>query len=149
MTFASIPLRTEADKVDVSWWNSLRQAGFDLENAVVPHTNFTVANNQTNANVTGMTVDGTEYTSATVRIELKRSDDLPTSVMAVIYLQLYYKGSTWKIAQVDHSEEDDCGVQFDILTTGSVGQVRYTSSNFTGGSYAGSMKWSFTDKFAA
>lgn len=149
MTFASIPTRTEADSVDVSWWNSLKQAGVDLENAVQPHNSFTVANNQTNANVTSMTIDGVEYTSATIKIELKRSDDLPTSVMAVIFLHVYYKGSTWKITQIDHSEEDDCGVTFDIQTTGSVGQVRYTSSNFTGGAYAGSMKWAFTDKFAA
>lgn len=148
MSFAGIPIRNEGQSVNVSWWNSLRAAGVLLEAAVAAHNNFTVANNQTNANVTSMTVDGIEYTSATVRIELKRSDDSPTSVMAVIILQLYYKGSTWKIVQQDHSEEDDCGVTFDIQTTGSVGQVRYTSTNFGGASYAGSMKWAFTDKFA-
>lgn len=149
MSFAGIPLRTNADTVDVSWWNSLRQAGVELEASLTPSTTFEVANNQSNANVTGMTVDGIEYTSAAIRIELQRTDASPTDVMAVIILQLYYKTGTWKITQADHSEEDDCGVVFDISTVGTVGQVRYTSSDLSGGSYTGSMKWAFTEKYAA
>lgn len=149
MSFVAIPIRTEADPVNVSWWNALRTAGIAIENNVLPATAFTVANNQVAAaNVTSMTIDSAEYTSAKIKIELKRSDATPTSVMAIIYLHVYYKGSTWYLIQEDTSL-DDCGVVFSITTSVGVGQVQYTSTDLAGGSYSGSMKWSMIERFAA
>lgn len=82
-----------------------------------------IANSQTNANVTGMTVAGASITSAAYLIEVVRS----TTIMNVMWLYLYYINSTWTLIEGPRYGTGDDGITFDVSQTGANGQVRYTS----------------------
>ena len=98
---------------------------------------FNIANNQVApANVTGLTIDGSVYTSAIIDVQLQR-----TGVMSRQQLTVYYKSSTWVLAQ--ESTGDDCGVIFSITTSLGIGQVQYISDNTT----SGTMYWKINSKF--
>jgi hypothetical protein len=105
-----------------------------------PGADFTIANNASAQNVTGMTVDAATFKSAKVFGMIRRTTALPTDLAAFIEFNLYYDNATWRISgEQNHGE--DVGVDFAITTSLGVGQVTYTSSNEAGGSYTGDLRW--------
>lgn len=145
MAFSTIPDRINGIEILNTWFNQLKQAGLALENGIIPFIPFVIANNQAvAANVTGLSFDGVSYTSIKIQIEIRRSDATPTEAAAVMDLVLTYKSSGWELNQ--NEQGDDTGVIFSVATTGTIGQVKYTSTNYTGGSYSGTMKY-FISKF--
>lgn len=100
---------------------------------------FTVANNTAvAANVTGLSFNKVNYKSAVIEYDLYRKDATPTETSCIGKLVAIYKptADTWEI-QGPEEMGDDCGVTFSI-TAG--GQIQYTSTNYTGGSYVGLMR---------
>lgn len=145
MSFTEIPLREQGVEIENFWFNMLRTAGILLESGVLPVTDSTILNNQASpVDLTDASYDGAIYTSVKIDVEIKRIDATPTEVMARIELWLIYKSTGWELTQVDRG--DDVGVVFSIDTTGSMGQVQYTSTNMSGGSYSGTVKY-FASKF--
>lgn len=120
-----------------------------LDPFIKTQTAFTIANNvSVAASVTGATFDSSDFTSAVIEWEILRSDDDPTEVMARGRSSLYYKPTAgWEIET--EFEGDDIGVTFTALDTAGVVQLQYTSSNFTGGSYVGTMKYTIKDQMRA
>ena len=108
-------------------------------------TSFLIANNQTSfANITGMVLDKLLFKSAIISFDVYRKDATPTEVSAVGELYPIYKPvlDTWSLEgpELKGDNVDDIGLEFDIT---SAGQVRYKSSNFTGGSYSGTLRFKF------
>lgn len=100
-------------------------------------TVFQILNNQVAAaNIAGLILDYTQYTSAVITAELRRKTDTQ-EVLAIVYLVALYDSfsSTWDITPTFQGA--DCGVDFSITTAG---QVQYTSSNLTGSNYSGTLK---------
>lgn len=101
-------------------------------------TSFNVANNQSSAtNVTGLSFDTSTVRSAIIQYSLYRTSST-TEMSEVGHMYVTYKttAGTWELAQ---SYAGSSGVTFSI-TNG--GQVQYTSTNFSGVSYSGKMKFS-------
>lgn len=103
-------------------------------------TTFTIANNTSSvANVTGLSFDTSTVRSAIAQYSIYRnSSTTETSECGQIYATYKSVAGTWEIAQ---SYTGSSGVVFSIT---SAGQIQYTSTNFSGISYTGTMK--FTGK---
>lgn len=99
----------------------------------------TIANNQTGANASGVTIDSAFYTSAIITAEVHRTTDAPSDIMSIYTLSLYFQGSSWNLIQ--NSVGDDAEVTFGVTTSLGVAQLTYDSSNMGGGSYVGTMKY--------
>ena len=102
----------------------------------------TITNNQSSAgDLTGLLFDKTTIKAARILYSIERSDDNPTTVSQVGELMVVHDSvnDVWRIN--DTAVLDDAGVTFSILTTG---QVQYTSTNFTGGSYASAFRATIT-----
>lgn len=101
-------------------------------------TSFNVSNNISSAaNITGLSFDTSTVRSAIVQYSLYRtSSTTEKSEVGHIYLTYKSTAASWEIAQ---SYAGDSGVVFSI-TAG--GQMKYTSTNFSGISYQGKLKFS-------
>lgn len=113
-------------------------------------TTFSIANNQSSfANVTGMVLNKTLYTSAVIQFDAYRKDGAQErrvrGRMYAIYKPIL---DIWELHGIETFGADDfateVGMEFEIVAAS--GQVRYKSSNFGGGSYAGSLRFKF-DRF--
>lgn len=139
-SLASFDTGDLAEGLNLYFTDARAQAAVGL----IPTTAFSVANNQTNANVTGLTVDGATYSQMVVDLNIRRTDATPIDRMASYQLILFFHNGAWVInnGPIYASDGTTPQVTFSVQTTGTVGQVRYTSSNYTGGSYTGSMNYS-------
>lgn len=101
-------------------------------------TSFTVANNQSSAaNVTGLSFDTTEVRSAIISYSIYRSTSLSElSECGHIFATYKSTANSWEFTPVGTG---DAGVTFSIT---SAGQVQYTSTNLSGTSYVGKLKFS-------
>lgn len=108
--------------------------------ALLAQDSMTIANGQgAQADITDLLFDGALITSVIVFYELTRVTSLENRFTnGVLYLR--YKNSSWETEE-GLTVGDFSGVNFSIVTTGSNGQVKYTSSNIPGAGYAGTMKW--------
>lgn len=100
-------------------------------------TSFNIVNNTSSAaNVSGLSFDTSTVRSAIVQYSIYRTSST-TEQSEVGHLYLTYKSTaaSWEIAQ---SYAGDSGVVFSIT---SGGQVKYTSTNFSGVSYSGKLKF--------
>lgn len=155
--FEDIPIRSNADdeNVSASWWNIIRSKLITaFPSFEVPTSAFTIANNQsTQQDVTGLSVDSSDYHYYKYRYEVSRSDDTPKTQEEVGYLEAFYDGSSWSTIRtisfgnaLGDGTEAGTGVTTDYLGfDSSTGQAKYKSSNFTGGSYEGSLLWSLVE----
>lgn len=86
-------------------------------------TEVAIADSQTNANITGFTVDGDDFDSALFLVDITRS----TTIKAMWLVYLSFKNSTW-VLDVLAKSDDSTGIDLSIADAGgNVGQVRYTS----------------------
>lgn len=113
-----------------------------------PSVQFTIENNQTAQPIIDLTVDAATHSEMRVNLNIRRTDDTPIDRMMSTELILFFKDDTWVISTGPKysSEETTPQVTFSVETTGLVGQVKYTSSNYTGGNYTGVMNYT-TRKF--
>jgi hypothetical protein len=103
-------------------------------------TSFTVANNQSSAaNVTGASFDTSQVRSFIMQYSIYRSTST-NELSEVGHLYGTYKSTagTWDLAQ---TYSGSSGVTFTIT---SAGQIQYTSTNVSGSSYSGKMKFKAT-----
>lgn len=100
-------------------------------------TSFNLANNQSSAaNVTGATFDTSQVRSSIIQYSIYRSTTLSElSEVGTIYLTYKTTAATWDISQTYGGSS---GITFSI-TAG--GQLQYTSTNMSGSSYVGKMKF--------
>lgn len=116
------------------------QSAIDAAALGGPGTDFTIANNATAQDVTGMTVDSATYKAAKVFGMIRRTTALPTDLACYFEFGLYFDNATWRISGEQNLGEDS-GVTFDVTTAGGIAQVNYTSTNEAGGTYTGTMRW--------
>jgi len=113
----------------------------------IPEALAAINNNQVApTDVTGMTVDSSLYRGATVWYQVTR-ETATNELVGQGYLSLVWKPGAlvWDIS-VGPEGPDAHGVDFTITTTGTVGQVQYTSSNMAGAGYTGQIEffaWGF------
>jgi len=152
MAFADIPIRENGQKIDSSWWNTIREKlveTFDLEN--LGQNEFTILNNQsTSQNITGLILDSTQYISAVIRYDIFRLNEAPTELREMGYLSCLWNSTTdtWTIAR-----RIDCGV--DALNMGAngltvvaaSGQIQYQTDDMGGVSHEGYIRYKIITKF--
>lgn len=108
-------------------------------------TTFTLANNQADAVVTGLTFSGDAYKCVTIKGHIYRKTDTPTYLQSYFELTLGYKvdlgaNGTWQILG-STIVGDDTEVTFEITQTLDDVQVTYDSSNLAGANYVGQMRY--------
>lgn len=97
---------------------------------------FTLANNQSlAADVTGLLFDKTKHQAVLIEGSLYRKTSTPTELCSFVKMLATYKpvADTWTLHDPE-SQGDETLVTFSIT---SAGQIQYTSSNLSGGSYVG------------
>lgn len=136
MSFSSISVKTNGERILNSFFNDLRTAGIALESGITTTTLMTIANNQVAAaNVTSASLT-TSYTSGVIHAEIKRG-----TTVQIVKIYFYYDGTNW-YGEYEGKAGSDAGVTFSV-TVG--GQLQYTSTNTS----AGTMKWFWENKIAA
>ncbi len=103
----------------------------------IPNTSFTITNNQSSAtNLTGLLFNTAAVRAATIEYAIYRttnSNELAES--GEIYIVYKNTAATWELTQ---TKNDNAGVNLSITNTG---QFQYTSSNVSGTSYSGSIRF--------
>ena len=99
--------------------------------------NFAIADNVSNTNVSVLTAfDKTTVKSARVSFDLLRRDDSQSkNETGELFITHNTETDTWKIFSTSHDQ--DAEVTWSISSTG---QVRYSSSNFGGANYSGTLR---------
>jgi hypothetical protein len=140
---SSIPVRENGQKVAYDWFNPLRTALIALEGFLgtgfISETSFTIANNQgAAANVTGLVLDKASFKSGKVTAEIRRRTDSNELIAVGTFAMIYRAGTdSWELAG-----EEWCGDAHGVtLSITPAGQVQYTSTNVSGSSYSGTMKF--------
>ena len=146
MGFESIPERSNGDRVYHSWWNDIRSALLNAFGMESKHaTEFTFANNQTSwADVTGLTFDFPSSRSAIVTVDImRRTDTASSEVRAIARLVLAWRPQdvAWEILSQSFDGDEDHGVEFQVVTTDTLGQVQYRSTSISGSNYYGLSKY--------
>lgn len=122
------------------------QTDIDAINTADAESSFTIANNTASAtDVTGLVVLGATYRGFTVDYAIYRKTDTALSGVAQIgELKCVYntQSSTWLMS--DAYSGQNAGVTFSIT---ALGQIQYTSTNITGATYAGTMKYNIRKRF--
>lgn len=123
--------------------SSLLQALIDVSNNIsntgdISLTSFTVANNVSSAtDVTSLQFDVGVVRAATISYSVYRSTTLSElAECGQIYVVYKSTAATWELVQTNAGSG---GITFTIT---SGGQVQYTSTNMSGSSYSGLMKFS-------
>lgn len=100
---------------------------------------FSLANNQvTFANITGMVLNKASFKSGIIKCDVYRKDAVDEDSQHLELRAIYRPVlDTWELLGPD-AWGTDCGLEFDIT---SAGQVRYKSSNYSGGSYVGELRF--------
>lgn len=102
-------------------------------------TDFLIANNQSAQNITGLIFDKTTIKAARVEFSIERKTTTQdVQEMGHFYVMHDSRDDTWRIA-FGMTFFDNAGVTFGINT--STGQVQYTSTDLTGSSYDGKMRY--------
>lgn len=110
-------------------------------------TSATIDNNQGSAtNITGLSFAGASYTSAVVYYQIRRVTATDSKI-CIGRLFVYRQPHTgnWSLDVGEWYGQDlviPGGVTFSLLQSGADAQIRYTSDNLTGASYAGTIKFS-------
>ena len=103
----------------------------------------TIANNQTDQDVTGLSFDETATKGAVFTYDIQRSTDtVNAGETGKAFVRYDPVADDWEI---EAQALSDSGV---TLSIGSDGQVKYTSDNMAGSSYAGTMRFSGIVKLA-
>ena len=135
MTFATVPVRENGQRVTEDWWNSLRTAGSALESlsggGYIPNTEFSIANNQAATNVTGLVFAGSSYRTAFIDYQVYRTTSTTERVESGVLVANYKTvAAAWYIDNLG-GFLGDSGVTFTITASG---QVQAASDNMSSGS---------------
>lgn len=143
MSFSSVTVRENGQRVDYSWWNSLRTAGAAVEAFLgagfISETPFAIANGQASAaNITGLAFSSAAYKGALITMEVRRKTDSSEVIDHGMWTARYKDStSSWELLRVVGGG-DETGVTLSI-TAG--GQVQYTSDTLSGANYSGTFKF--------
>lgn len=125
---------SEFEGYDGTSWGEIGGAG---GGAVDDQTNFTILDNQTDTNLVGFTFDSSDVKGVVISFDLFRRDDTQSAKeTGKLFLSYDSEGATW-LTPVVSSHFGDAGVTFGMDGTG---QVTYTSTNFGGAGYSGSLR---------
>ena len=103
-----------------------------------------LANNTADQVITGLVFDKTVYKGAIIHFDIHRETDTSNVQETGILVATHdTKDDAWRIALMQ-SSFDDAGVTFNITSTG---QVRATTDDLTGTSYAGELRVTGVQRF--
>jgi len=146
--FQDSPQRSNGNKVDSSWWNTLRAAGILLEEAVAALSGgggsttevfVAIANNQAAPTTTAFAASSA-YRVTRLKYWLRRV--ATDTVMEAGDLIILYDGTTFQIGRSGVVETlIETGVAFTINSVS--GEVSYTSSNMAGTYNVGQSKMGY------
>ena len=144
MGFDLIPIRTNGQIADVSWWNTIRQYLINYFPNIGAQTVFTIANNQSSpANITGLVLDKTLYGFYKIQYTYFRQTSSENE-RVYGYINCHYNSITDVWTCDDKQDGGDLGwVGFDV----SGQQLQYTSSNMSGTGYVGTLTYKIENSF--
>lgn len=151
MAFSDIPVRSNGQEVDASWWNTIRQALVDTFESVssASQNEFGINNNESSpAEITDMVFDKDLKTTYVVLYDIYRRTS-GAERREVGYLFVTYKptAATWDLERRTEIGDDALNNGDSITINSSTGQVSYISDNIAGTSYVGLMKWKVISSF--
>ena len=147
MSFADIPIRSNGQDVDASWWNTIRTQlllAFGDVSGEVPQS---IGLADTDQDVTELTFDKADFSKVDIRYWVRRStDDFEYLQSQTLELHYYRNTNEWKLRE-GPLRGDDALTTFSIFedTTGggNIVTVRYSTLTISGADYVGtiSTKW--------
>jgi hypothetical protein len=97
--------------------------------------NYTLLNNQTSVNITGLVFDQAIYKSAFISAEIERLGS--SQFRQTVDIQLYWDGTTWNLTSGNSSGSDILNTAITstehvVLAINTSGQVSYSTGNLAG-----------------
>lgn len=107
-------------------------------------SSFTVANNTSNQDITGLLINGASHRAMKVSYSLRRKTDTALSeVVQTGEIRVWYNTQATTYSLMAEYSGDDCGATF-AITAG--GQIQVSTTNITGANYVGEMRYTI-EKF--
>lgn len=143
---SDIPIRSNGQTVDASWWNIIRTILIDVFASIIPNEfQVTIANNAGATAISGLIFSSGTTHAVRLITTIYRQTDAPTQIRSFTKLFATFKPTAGWAIDYQHIG-DDPGVTFTINTT--TGQISYASTNIAGANYVGKMRYKTTDTFS-
>jgi hypothetical protein len=103
---------------------------------------FALNNNVTDQDITGLSFDPGLIKSVVFEYDIHRKDD-NQEVVETGKLSFHWKPNAqqWVMLVSDNVSESDSGVSFGFSVVGDVLQIQYSTNNFDGANYAGTLRY--------
>lgn len=145
----NIPIRANGQKIDSSWFNTIRSALISLlGTGTIDETQFTIADNQSSyASITDLVFSGATYASFKVQYTIYRFDGTSDERREVGTLTASYSADAdaWTYSRRIDAGVDALGIDDSLFVT-SAGQVQYKSDSM-GGTYEGYIRYKVLEVF--
>ena len=138
MGFSDIPVRTNGQDVEASWFNTIRtQLVSWFGTGVIAESQDTIDNAGSAESVVGLLFSGAAVRSAKIQYQIyRKTDSYEYSEAGQFFVTYKTVDTSWEIG--GESSTGDADTTFAIT---DAGQVTYTSSNMSGASYTGKMRF--------
>lgn len=141
MSFASIPIRVNGQRIEASWFNTIRTQLINLLGDIQGQTAQNIDNAVTSQDVSTLSFSSQDFSSIDVEYTIRRKTDSGEKFVRGEFSLQYLKNTdSWRLEEGEF-RGDDAGVTFDLLedTVGGFRtvQVRYTSDSLAGANYEG------------
>jgi len=125
----------------------LNANSLSIGSIVASQSTFTIANNQSvAANITGLVFNPAVFRGVTIEYSIYRQTSTALSARAQIgQLRFVYNTQAGEWYMSDDYAGQNAGVEFSIDNV--TGQIQYTSTNISGTSYVGTLKYSLIKSF--
>lgn len=144
MANTGIPIRSNGNDIDASWWNTIR-AYLEGIDAFLDEVEDTIDNGASPAeDVEGLTLDAALHTSGIYEVEISRSTD-SVDAFANGRIALQRVAGAWRVDTGSFIGDADAspgggGITFSVTEAGGVAQLKYVSSTIAGTGYVGTIK---------
>lgn len=135
--FSSIPVRSNGDTVDASWWNTIRTALINAGGStIIDESQATIGNGSTSyTSISGLSFDHSTTRTAEIAYSIYRTDGtVSRREFGRLFAMYRAQEGTWFYER--DSRGDDAlgnGTVTDPLIVNSSGQVQYKSDSFAAG----------------
>lgn len=138
--FSDIPIRANGQKIDASWFNSIRLLLIQIFGDIAGEKQTIIGNTDTNQDILGLeNISSNEFSRVDVDYMVRRKDD-GNDLFQTGTFYLHYKTSsnTWALLGADENlVGDDAQIEFSLFTQDVSGDLqttaRYSTTDIGGG----------------
>lgn len=140
--FSDIPIRANGQKIEASWFNSIRLLLVQIFGDIAGEERQSIGNTDTSQDITGLTdISSLEFSQVDFEYQVRRKDDVNDVFQSSQNPVLHFKTSSQVWVLTGHDENirgDDAKINFELFQQDLGGgdiraTVRYSTTDLGGG----------------